>query len=346
LAETRLYVRIRGRVTGPFDLEQLQRFRVRGQLLPAHDVSAAAVPLSPASTVAGLFSDAFKEQAGTLGQAAGGSIPPPPPLPPAASTPVGGEVQGPEDVAVPRPRWWAGARWPRFSPPAWALLAATGTMVLLSIIALIAAGRYAALQAKLGIEADNREREFEQRDIRLAQREIDIEERQRQLDRRDSQLTQLEQQLDQKQRALVEGEKKLALGQQEVASRNRDLDRQELDNQARRARLDKDEQDLGRRRQELEDSRKKPVAAEKPPEPADKKKEVEPPALDADSKAEAQKLLRQVRRLVNEYRLNREQGKRLDIMELCREVKVRFPNTEYARQAEGFRKQVLEIDRE
>jgi GYF domain 2 len=346
LANERLYVRIRGQVTGPFDLEQLRRFRVRGQLQPGHEISPDTVNWSPAGTVVGLFADPLGEQPGGPGAASARGVPPPPPPPLSAakSPPADAEVDL-EEVTLQPVR--ARLRWPHFSPPAWSLLAATAVMVLLAITALIAAGRYAALEARLEKEVGNRQRELEQRDIRAAQREIDVEERQRQLDRRDAQLTQLEQQFDQKQRALAGGEKKLAESQQELESKSRDLAREEAENQARRAQLDKQEKDLARRRQEQEEAGKKPAAVEKAAaDSPEQKKETPAPVLDPGSKVEAQKMVRQIRRLVNEYRLSPAASKRLDVMELCREIKVRFPNTEYAQQAEAFRKQVLEIDRQ
>jgi hypothetical protein len=344
----RVYVRIRGRVTGPFDGEQLQAFRARGQLLAGHEVSADGVSWTPASTLPGLFPvlEGSQPGPGMVGTADVRNLPPPLPAPRPVVAESEAEASPADEVRASAESSWAGWQWPRFSPPAWALLAATGAMVLLAVVALIAAGRYAALQDGLEKQELNRRSELDKRETRLAQREIDVEEKQRQLDRRDSQLTQLEQQLDVKQRSVTDGEKKVALGQQEIESRQRDLTRQTAENQARRERLDKQEQDLAQRRQELEESKKKRGAAEKPSEPEDKKKEAEAPALDADSKAEAQRLLRQVRQLVHEYRLSRVRTKRLDVMELCREIKVRFPNTEYARQAEAFRKQILEIDRE
>jgi S1-C subfamily serine protease len=55
MSDKRLYVRIRGKILGPFDLKQLQLQRDRGQLGRFHEISENRVSWKPASTVPELF---------------------------------------------------------------------------------------------------------------------------------------------------------------------------------------------------------------------------------------------------------------------------------------------------
>jgi S1-C subfamily serine protease len=55
MSEARYYIRIRGKVLGPFDLAQLRRQRDRGQLSRFHEVSEDRITWMPASSLAELF---------------------------------------------------------------------------------------------------------------------------------------------------------------------------------------------------------------------------------------------------------------------------------------------------
>ena len=85
MSETRLYVRIRGRVIGPFNFHQLKSLRDRGQFRRFHEVSQDGVHWAPASSLPELFAN---ESAGrrassaesrleTPRKAAGGNSPAP-----------------------------------------------------------------------------------------------------------------------------------------------------------------------------------------------------------------------------------------------------------------------------
>ena len=58
--ENRLYIRIRGRVLGPYDREKLHLMARRGQFGRMHEVSEDGVAWQPASTYGELFGDASK----------------------------------------------------------------------------------------------------------------------------------------------------------------------------------------------------------------------------------------------------------------------------------------------
>lgn len=62
------YIRVRGRVSGPYDMQKLRGLKARGRLSRVHEVSTDSVNWQPATSVFGLFDD---DVAG-LGGAAGG----------------------------------------------------------------------------------------------------------------------------------------------------------------------------------------------------------------------------------------------------------------------------------
>ena len=74
MADKQYYVRVRGRILGPFDLVQLRHQRDRGQLSGFHELSVDRVQWVPASTVAGLFPEEEPRAVGL--PAAGGAITP------------------------------------------------------------------------------------------------------------------------------------------------------------------------------------------------------------------------------------------------------------------------------
>jgi hypothetical protein len=57
MAEQRLYVRVRGKVLGPFAVAQLRQLRDRGQLKRFHEVSADRQQWEPAAVLAELFAE-------------------------------------------------------------------------------------------------------------------------------------------------------------------------------------------------------------------------------------------------------------------------------------------------
>src|SRR5229473_3028418 len=58
--ERQLYVRVRGKVTGPFGLQQLKSLRDRGQFRRFHEVSEDRRSWAPASSIQELFPENVK----------------------------------------------------------------------------------------------------------------------------------------------------------------------------------------------------------------------------------------------------------------------------------------------
>lgn len=112
MTDQRYYLRLRGKISGPFSLTQLQALRARGQLGRFHEVSEDRQSWMPASSLSGLF--APEPSAHT---AAGVLLDVPPSLPPGgvqevpatppgvAQTPPGVRTPG-RGVAAPAPTWF------------------------------------------------------------------------------------------------------------------------------------------------------------------------------------------------------------------------------------------------
>ena len=62
--EKQLYVRVRGKVTGPFGLPQLKSLRDRGQFRRFHEVSEDRKSWTPASSILELFPQTESRSAG------------------------------------------------------------------------------------------------------------------------------------------------------------------------------------------------------------------------------------------------------------------------------------------
>jgi len=68
--EKQLYVRVRGKVTGPFGFQQLKSLRDRGQFRRFHEVSEDRKSWTPASSIAELFPQTDNRSGGQPGQSA------------------------------------------------------------------------------------------------------------------------------------------------------------------------------------------------------------------------------------------------------------------------------------
>ncbi len=100
--DAQYYMRVRGRVQGPFDQEKLQSFSRRGQLSRLHEVSTDGINWARASTFPELFVGPVTEP--TTERAA---RPAPEPPPRAASPPASPPNSAIVDVLAPgRPEWW------------------------------------------------------------------------------------------------------------------------------------------------------------------------------------------------------------------------------------------------
>src|SRR6266851_7892935 len=90
--EKQFFVRVRGKVTGPFGFEQLKSLRDRGQFRRFHEISGDKKTLLPASTMSELFPES-ENRSGKLREApiavpAAAPILQLAPTEPAASTPI------------------------------------------------------------------------------------------------------------------------------------------------------------------------------------------------------------------------------------------------------------------
>src|SRR5262245_19349113 len=92
--QTKLFVRVQGKVIGPLSLEQLRGLRDRGQFRQFHEGSADRQTWVPASTIPELFPPPAQSPTASPPAPAAPTGPPPAPLPAAQRRPRRGRRRG------------------------------------------------------------------------------------------------------------------------------------------------------------------------------------------------------------------------------------------------------------
>ncbi|HLN26775.1 MAG TPA: hypothetical protein VK395_03465 [Gemmataceae bacterium] len=260
MAERRYYLRVRDEVTGPFRIEQLQLFRIRGQLQPHHEVSEDTITWEQASSVEELYNSAAAEPSDVieiipceLGRPSGLLAPEPNGEPRADSALLAGvPVESTESQALPAKSSVIPGRptlrnWRRRLPAIF--LAAGGVLGLCGIFSFAGS---VSLKDKSQEELSGLRRELTTKEKELSQREQDLDFKQHAANQREARLVRLQQELDDKQQVLGSMEKKISESQQAIKKDERGLAQRENAVRARERALEENEKLLTKRQQDLD----------------------------------------------------------------------------------------------
>jgi hypothetical protein len=343
MATRSFFIRVRGKVTGPFDIEQLRSFRARGTLRATHDVSEDNQYWFQASTLEEVF-PVQDPPAPTLVESTAPTISDrslPPAYEPSFLQPATPSTSPTAIPARPLHRRL-------LSPP----MLIPGVAIILCLIAISSAGRHRFLNERQDREIAARERELQHKQHDLEAREQAVLVQQSAQTAGNRKLAQWEQENKEREAAVASAEAKwrasqLSLEQheQDVAKREREVGKAKEAVQAKEKQLEHREHMLDGRDRELNKLRDELIKAQSEKKKGESRREDIRP--DAEAEQRGKEMLSNASRKADLYRAFKLHGKRLEAsnareegLVICWRIQRQFPSSELSEEAKRLEKQL------